>query len=131
MRVAVLHVRKFGSNPNAQLAACYGFNHSTHAGVRLWEHVANVTVPEDEAKTTEAALDYVFNATNHLHRAWQTNPGIEAFTNSARSTSVNDVMVTDAGEIWQVAGVGWKGPIPANKNLLTRAVENLFRPRLG
>ena len=63
-------------------------------------HVANVQLEDKE-------YERAFELTNHIDHAWQDNPQVEALTDSARSTSVGDVIRLKSG-LWMVCrAVGW------------------------
>jgi len=52
-------------------------------------------------------LDRAYELTNHIDRAWFTNPGVRAFdAPRLRSTSVGDVLVR-AGAAYRCADAGW------------------------
>lgn len=122
MKIAVLHVRAFGTNPNPRLAAL------ASARERLYEHVATVTV--ESTADLWGACEIAFSLTNHIDHSWCKQPvsGVRPTTDCARSTSMNDIMITDNGEIVRVDGIGMRLE-PFNTALKARMVETLFGVR--
>jgi len=53
-------------------------------------------------------LNDVFRLTNHIDRAWTTNPNVVPEGYEHRSTSVGDVIVDDDSVAWYVAPSGFK-----------------------
>lgn len=52
-------------------------------------------------------LEEAFRLTNSIDCPWQENSGVDSMLESARSTSVGDVMVDDNDKVWLVAGMGF------------------------
>lgn len=56
-------------------------------------------------------LGQAFERTNHIDQPWQKNTGVQVMLpggEHARSTSVGDVLVDDAGKRHLILGVGFK-----------------------
>lgn len=85
--------------------------HAQERGVRFFEHDGS-TFPADfihVATVRTENLGEAFQLTNHIDAPWFDNADAFRFAQKgARSTSVGDVLVNEAGERWLVAGVGFK-----------------------
>lgn len=70
--------------------------------------VALVAIPKDIVKT-EQALEHVYQAANSIDAPFWHNPGVMLLggLEGARSLDVGDVVITDEGEAFQVAGCGF------------------------
>lgn len=59
-----------------------------------------------EVETTSAQR--AFGLTNHGDEDWTLNPGVRAFVESCRSTSVGDMIITPDDEAYLVLPVGFR-----------------------
>lgn len=59
-----------------------------------------------EVETTD--VEMAFQLTNHIDEDWTLNPGVRAFVQSCRSTSVGDMIVMPDDEAYLVLPIGFR-----------------------
>lgn len=54
-------------------------------------------------------LGEVYQRTNHINTIWMQNPGVDAYSDNCRSTSVNDILIHKTTQTqFRVAGIGFE-----------------------
>lgn len=72
---------------------------------------------------TEGGLEDVFRVTNHIDKAWWTNPEVKAHVPTSRSTSVGDVVEDENGKRFLYNRIGWTEFPMIHFSNLKRAIE--------